>query len=84
MPDDEVVEKDGLKVFVDKQTLETLSGRELDYYAGEEGKALSLQEAFHPAAPAVLQLAVQAVQVAVPADKVFIITLCFQSTGQEG
>ena len=37
-------------------------------------KDLSLQEAFHPVAPAVLQLVVQTVQVAVPADKVFIIT----------
>ena len=48
------------------------------------GKDLSLQEALHPVAPAVLQLVVQAVQVAVPADKVFIIILCFQSTGREG
>lgn len=38
MPDDEVIEKNGLKVFVDKQTLETLTDREFDYYAGEEGE----------------------------------------------
>jgi len=38
MPEDEVVEKNGLKVFMDKQTLETLTGRELDYYVGEEGE----------------------------------------------
>ncbi len=38
MPEDEVIEKNGLKVFMDKQTLETLTGRELDYYVGEEGE----------------------------------------------
>jgi iron-sulfur cluster assembly accessory protein len=38
MPDDEVIEKNGLKVFLDKQTLETLTDREFDYYAGEEGE----------------------------------------------
>jgi len=38
MPDDEVIEQNGLKVFVDKQTLETLSDREFDYCAGEEGE----------------------------------------------
>ncbi len=38
MLDDEVVEKNGLKVFMDKQTLETLTGRQFDYYVGEEGE----------------------------------------------
>lgn len=38
LPDDEVVEKNGLKVFIDKYTLATLAGRELDYYVGEEGE----------------------------------------------
>jgi len=37
-PDDEVVEKNGLKVFMDNQTLETLTGRQFDYYVGEEGE----------------------------------------------
>jgi len=37
-PDDEVIEKNGLKVFMDKQTLETLTGRQFDYYVGEEGE----------------------------------------------
>jgi iron-sulfur cluster assembly accessory protein len=37
MPDDEVVEKNGLKVFIDKQTLETLTGKQFDYYVGAEG-----------------------------------------------
>ena len=37
-PDDEIIEKNGLKVFLDKQTMETLTGRELDYYVGEEGE----------------------------------------------
>ncbi len=38
MPEDEVVEKNGLKIYMDKQTLETLTGRELDYYVGQEGE----------------------------------------------
>jgi iron-sulfur cluster assembly accessory protein len=36
MPNDEVIEKNGLKVFMDKQVLETLSGMQLDYYIDEE------------------------------------------------
>ncbi len=36
MPEDEVIEKNGLKVFMDKQISETLSGMQLDYYADEE------------------------------------------------
>src|SRR4030042_3214829 len=38
MSDDEVIEKNGLKVFVDKQTLGTLTGRQFDYYVGEDGE----------------------------------------------
>lgn len=38
MPEDEVIEKNGLKVYMDKYTLETLTGRQLDYYIGEEGE----------------------------------------------
>ncbi|MEW6054147.1 MAG: iron-sulfur cluster assembly accessory protein [Nitrospirota bacterium] len=38
MPHDEVVEKNGLRIYMDKQTLDTLEGRELDYYVGEEGE----------------------------------------------
>ncbi len=38
LPGDEVVEKNGLKVFMDKETLHTLVGRELDYYVGEQGE----------------------------------------------
>jgi len=37
-PDDEVVEKNGLKVFIDRYTMSTLAGRELDYYIGQEGE----------------------------------------------
>lgn len=33
MPNDEVVEKNGLRVFVDKDLYKTLSGMQLDYYA---------------------------------------------------
>ncbi len=38
MPNDEIIEKDGVKIFMDKQTLESLAGKELDYYAGVEGE----------------------------------------------
>jgi iron-sulfur cluster assembly accessory protein len=38
MQDDEVIEKDGLKIYMDQETLSTLSGRQLDYYVGEEGE----------------------------------------------
>jgi iron-sulfur cluster assembly accessory protein len=37
-PGDEVIEKNGLKVYMDKQTLQTLTDKELDYYAGAEGE----------------------------------------------
>jgi iron-sulfur cluster assembly accessory protein len=36
LPGDEVIEKNGLKVFVDKKVSETLSGMQLDYYIDEE------------------------------------------------
>ena len=36
LPKDEVIEKNGLKVFMDKQISETLSGMQLDYHADEE------------------------------------------------
>ncbi len=36
MPNDEIIEKNGLKVFVDRQLLKFLSGMQLDYYADEE------------------------------------------------
>lgn len=36
MPEDDIIEKNGLKVFVNKQLLQSLSGLELDYYADEE------------------------------------------------
>lgn len=34
--EDEVIEKDGLKVFLDRQSLEALSGMQLDYYEDAE------------------------------------------------
>jgi len=36
LPTDEVIDKNGLKVFMDKQISETLSGMQLDYHADEE------------------------------------------------
>jgi iron-sulfur cluster assembly accessory protein len=38
MPDDEVIEKDGLKVYMDKDTLTSLTGRGFDYHVGEDGE----------------------------------------------
>jgi iron-sulfur cluster assembly accessory protein len=38
MPNDEVIEKNGLKVYMDKETRESLTGREFDYYVGKEGE----------------------------------------------
>lgn len=35
---DEIVEKNGVKIFMDKQTSTTLDGKELDYYSGVEGE----------------------------------------------
>jgi iron-sulfur cluster assembly accessory protein len=40
---DEVVEKDGLKVFLDKQTFNLLYGVELDYYEDEEQEGFILK-----------------------------------------
>ncbi len=38
MPNDEIIEKNGLKVFMDKQISETLAGKQLDYYVGDDGE----------------------------------------------
>jgi iron-sulfur cluster assembly accessory protein len=38
MPDDKVIEKNGVKIFLDKQTTESLAEKELDYYAGVDGE----------------------------------------------
>ena len=38
MPEDEIVEKGGVKIFMDKETSKSLDGRELDFYTGEEGE----------------------------------------------
>jgi len=38
MPDDEVIEKDGIKVYMDKETLTSLTGKGLDYYVGEDAE----------------------------------------------
>ena len=38
MPDDETIEKNGLRVFMDKDVLKTLKGMAFDYYSGEEGE----------------------------------------------
>jgi len=38
MPEDEIVEKNGVKIFIDKETAKSLDGRELDFYTGEEGE----------------------------------------------
>ncbi|GAB5046589.1 HesB/IscA family protein [Thermodesulfovibrio sp. TK110] len=40
---DEVVEKDGLRVFMDKQTFDLLSELELDYYEDEEQEGFILK-----------------------------------------
>jgi iron-sulfur cluster assembly accessory protein len=42
MPNDEVIEKNGLKVFMDKQTLETLSGKQLEYHTEGEAEGFIL------------------------------------------
>ncbi len=36
LPNDQVIEKNGLKVFVDKDLMDGLSGMELDYYSDDE------------------------------------------------
>ncbi len=38
MPDDEVVEKNGVKIFMDKQAMASLADKDLDYYAGVDGE----------------------------------------------
>jgi iron-sulfur cluster assembly accessory protein len=38
MPEDEIVEKNGIKIFIDQETSKSLDGRELDFYTGEEGE----------------------------------------------
>jgi iron-sulfur cluster assembly accessory protein len=38
MPEDEIIEKNGLKIFMDKGTSESLADKELDFYTGEEGE----------------------------------------------
>lgn len=40
--DDEVIEQNGLRVFVDKNTFSSLSGMKLDYYADEEREGFIL------------------------------------------
>ncbi len=42
MANDEVIEKNGLKVFVDKNTLSALSGMQLDYYDDGEREGFIL------------------------------------------
>jgi iron-sulfur cluster assembly accessory protein len=42
MPNDEVIEKNGLRVFVDRHILESLTGMELDYYTDEEREGFIL------------------------------------------
>ncbi len=42
MADDEVIEKDGLKVFVDKNTMTTLTGMQLDYHENGEQEGFTL------------------------------------------
>jgi iron-sulfur cluster assembly accessory protein len=38
MPSDEVIKKNGLKVFVNKELLQSLSGMKLDYYKDENSE----------------------------------------------
>ncbi len=38
MPEDDVVEKNGLKIYMDKETSGTLTEKEFDYYSGVEGE----------------------------------------------
>ena len=42
MPNDEVVEKNGLKVYVDKDLYQNLDGMELDYYSDENAEGFIL------------------------------------------
>jgi iron-sulfur cluster insertion protein len=47
---DETVEKDGLKVFVDKEALASLSGKEIDYIKTEQGEGFVINSN-EPSAP---------------------------------
>ena len=38
MPDDDVIEKNGLKVFVKKDLVQSLSGMQLDYYKDKDAE----------------------------------------------
>lgn len=40
--DDAVIEKNGIRVFVDKASMETLSGLELDYYQDDDREGFTL------------------------------------------
>jgi iron-sulfur cluster assembly accessory protein len=42
LSDDEIIEKDGLKVFVDRNTNVTLSGMQLDYFEDGEREGFTL------------------------------------------
>lgn len=42
LADDDVIEKDGLKVFVDKNTVQTLAGMQLDYFEDGEREGFTL------------------------------------------
>jgi iron-sulfur cluster assembly accessory protein len=42
LADDEVIEKNGLRVFVDKSIISTLSGMKLDYMVSPEGEGFVL------------------------------------------
>lgn len=42
LSDDEVIEKDGLKVFVDKNTISALAGMKLDYYEDGEREGFTI------------------------------------------
>lgn len=48
---DEVVEKEGLRVFIDKQTFNLLSELELDYYEDEEQEGFILRGAMPSCGP---------------------------------
>ncbi|MBI3592438.1 MAG: iron-sulfur cluster assembly accessory protein [Nitrospirae bacterium] len=42
LADDEVLEKDGLRVFVDKNTIATLAGMQLDYFDDGEKEGFTI------------------------------------------
>ncbi|MCL4491039.1 MAG: iron-sulfur cluster assembly accessory protein [Nitrospirae bacterium] len=49
--DDEVIEKDGLRVFVDKTTFANLTGMQLDYLDNGEQEGFTLSGGAAPASP---------------------------------